>query len=67
METQSLEEHQLLKAADIARILNISKSFAYQLMNRNEIKTVHIGNARRVRIGDLENFIKQNINRDIDN
>ena len=67
MEAQSLESQQLLKASDVARILNISKSFAYQIMNRNELPTVHIGNARRVRIGDLENYIDQNINHDIDN
>ena len=51
---------ELLKAADIARILNISKSFAYQLMNRNELRSVHIGNTRRVRFSDLEKFIELN-------
>jgi excisionase family DNA binding protein len=61
METQYLESQLLLKADDVARILNISISFAYQLMNRNEIPTIHIGNARRVRISDLEVYIESNI------
>ncbi len=56
---------QLLKAADVAEILNISKSFAYQLMKGYELPSVHIGNARRVRSCDLETFIEQNINRDL--
>lgn len=51
----------LLKASDIARILNISKAFAYQLMQKGDIPTVKIGGARRVRPEDLERYIQENI------
>ena len=53
----------LLKATDVARILNISKSFAYQIMSTNELRTVQIGYAKRVRVDDLENFIEINTQR----
>lgn len=51
----------LLKAKEIAEVLNISKAFAYQLMKRGEIPTVQIGTARRVRPADLESFIENNL------
>jgi|APSaa5957512622_1039677.scaffolds.fasta_scaffold281669_1 excisionase family DNA binding protein len=51
----------LLKATEIAEILNISRAFAYRLMKQGVIPVVHIGNARRVRLGDLESFIELNI------
>jgi excisionase family DNA binding protein len=38
----------LLKTNDVARLLNISRAFAYQLMRQGEIPTVKIGNAVRV-------------------
>ena len=47
----------LLKGDDIAKILNISRSFAFQLMQRGEIPTVKLGRAVRVRPADLERFI----------
>ena len=57
----SLHNKQLLKATDIARILNISKSLAYELMKSGEIQTLRIGSARRVRTEDLNSFIEQNL------
>jgi len=53
--------HVLLKAADIAKVLNISKSMAYRLMQTGEIPTVSIGNAKRVRPIDLHNYITANL------
>lgn len=48
----------LLKASDVSKILNISRSTAYQLMKKNEIPTVKFGgNTIRVRLKDLEKFI----------
>ena len=49
----------LLKAGDVARILNVSLAYAYQLMQRGEIPTVHMGRSRRVRLSDLEGFIEK--------
>lgn len=57
--TQQAER--LLKAAEIAKILNISKAFAYKLMQSGVIRTVRIAGARRVRRSDLENYIEENI------
>ena len=50
----------LLKAQEVAQILNVSRAFAYQLMRRGEIRTVKILGARRVRPEDLLRFIEQN-------
>ena len=50
----------LLKGNDVARMLNISRAFAYQLMRQGEIPTVRIGNAVRVRREDLLAYIDQN-------
>lgn len=50
----------LLKGNDVARMLNISRAFAYQLMRQGEIPTVRIGNAVRVRREDLLAHIDQN-------
>jgi excisionase family DNA binding protein len=51
----------LLKADDIARVLNISRSMAYQLIQRGEIPSVRIGRVVRVRPRDLEEFIMLNM------
>jgi excisionase family DNA binding protein len=50
----------LLKGNDVARMLNISRAFAYQLMRQGDIPTVRIGNAVRVRKEDLLAYIDQN-------
>jgi len=51
----------LLKASDVAKLLNVSRSYAYLLMQSEEIPTVHIGKSRRVRPQDLKAYIEQNI------
>ena len=51
----------LLKAVEVAKILNISRAMAYQLMKQGKIQTIHIGASRRVRPADLQEFITQNI------
>ena len=54
----------LLRADDVAEILNISRSFAYKLMSTNELSTVQIGRSKRVRISDLNIFVENNINKE---
>jgi excisionase family DNA binding protein len=54
---------QLLKAEEVARILGISRSFAFLLMRRGDITTVRIGRSVRVRPQDLERFISQNLSK----
>jgi len=51
----------LLKAIEVAEILNVSKSMAYRLMQTREIPTVNIGNAKRVRPIDLRNYINSKL------
>jgi excisionase family DNA binding protein len=55
-----LDFNKLLKASDVADLLNISKAFAYQLMRQGELSFIKIGNAIRVRPKDLRNYIKLN-------
>ena len=51
----------LLTGEDIARILQVSRSYAYILMRQGRIPTVHLGRAVRVRPADLERFIAENV------
>ena len=53
-----LRVNTLLKAKDVAEILQISRAMAYNLMQRGEIPTVRIGKARRVRPEDLIKYIE---------
>jgi excisionase family DNA binding protein len=56
-----LRVNTLLKAKEVAEILQISRAMAYTLMQRGEIPTVRIGRARRVRPEDLIKYIENNI------
>jgi excisionase family DNA binding protein len=49
----------LLKPADVAEILQVSKAHTYVLMKRGEIPLVRIGKIVRVRLEDLERYIKE--------
>jgi len=51
----------LLTAADVSYRLHLSRSCTYSLMQSGMIPTVRIGKSRRVRVEDLEAFIKHNI------
>jgi excisionase family DNA binding protein len=55
-------ELKLLRGDDVAKILNVSRAFAFQLMRRGEIPTIRLGRAVRVRRQDLDNFIAKNVN-----
>ena len=50
----------LLTGDDVAKILNISRSFAFQLMRQGGIPTVKLGRSVRVRKADLDQFISEN-------
>lgn len=50
----------LLKPADVARRLNISRSLAYRLLQSGELPVVRFGHSLRVQSADLEAFILQN-------
>ena len=53
--------YRLLKPVEVATMLGISRSFAYQLLQTGVIPVVRIGTACRVRPQDLETYIEQNI------
>ncbi len=52
-------EEQLLKSDDVARILQVSRAYAYLLMRRGDIPIVRVGNTVRVLPGDLEHYIQE--------
>ena len=56
-------EPRLLKTDEVAAILQVSRSFAYQLMKRGEIPSIRIGNAVRVRPEDLQRYISEKSSR----
>ncbi len=51
----------LLKADEVASILDVSKSFVYQLIRTGQLRAVRIGTAVRVRPEDLEAFVQENL------
>jgi excisionase family DNA binding protein len=53
--------YRLLRAQEVAQILQISKSFVYAMIERGEIPSVHLGRSRRVRFEDLQRFIEANV------
>ena len=63
MEVELKNPGKLLKAIDVAHVLNVSKAFAYQLMQKGSIPTVKIQGARRVRQEDLLRFIEENVSK----
>lgn len=53
-------DDELLTAQDVAEILKVKKTFAYDLMRRGELPVVELGKrAKRVCRSDLEEFIKK--------
>ena len=60
LEDNILKINTLLKAKDVAEILNLSRSKTYHLMQIGEIPTVRIGKSRRVRPEDLIKYIESN-------
>jgi excisionase family DNA binding protein len=53
--------NKLLKGTDVAQILGISRALAYRLMAQGQITSVRFGRTVRVRLEDLEMFIRRNI------
>ncbi len=53
----------MLKAADVAKILNVSKRYAYYLIQRGEIPVIDLGpNCKRVPRDQLERYIEDKSN-----
>ena len=52
----------LLRASDVANILNISRSLAYRLIQKGDIPTVRINRSVRVLSDDLHDYIMEHKN-----
>jgi len=50
---------QLLKCAEVAQILNISRGAAYRLVQQGKIASVKFNSSVRVKPEDLEDFIRK--------
>lgn len=48
---------ELLTTVETAKALRVSRSTVYKLIERGELKSVHLGSRRLIRRSDLENFI----------
>jgi excisionase family DNA binding protein len=48
----------LLTVPEAGRALAISRSKIYDLLNSGDLPSVHIGRSRRVRVSDIEDFVK---------
>lgn len=60
MESINEVSQSLYMANDVARILKISRSMAYRLIEQGIIPSVRINTSVRVRPVDLETFINRN-------
>ena len=67
MDTKDDHNHvtRLLKPNEVASLLNISRSFAYHLLQTGAIPTVRLGKACRVRPQDLAEYIENNLHRQV--
>lgn len=54
------ETDRLLKAVEVAKILNISRSLAYRLLQEGQIPVIRINQAVRVHPRDLQQYIEEN-------
>lgn len=54
------ETDRLLKAVEVAQILNISRSLAYRLLQEGIIPVIRIHQAVRVHPRDLQQYIEEN-------
>jgi excisionase family DNA binding protein len=59
-QSETIQIESLLKASDVARILNISRALAYRLLQKGDIPVVRINHAVRVKPKDLETYIESN-------
>jgi excisionase family DNA binding protein len=59
----TLNQERLLKPNEVADLLNISRSYAYRLLQTGAIPVIRMGNACRVQPIDLTEYLKENLHR----
>ncbi len=47
----------LLTVPEVGRVLAISRSKVYELLNSGSLPSVYIGRSRRIRVSDVEDFV----------
>lgn len=52
------KQNAILTADEVAKVLRISKSKVYRMMQLGEISSVKFGRTSRIRLEDLQNFIR---------
>ena len=57
---QTIDIKKLLKPRDVAVILNVSRSYTYQILQNGQLPSVHLGRSVRVKPEDLHAFIMKN-------
>lgn len=55
----------LLTIEEVATITKVSTSHLYALINEGVLPAVQFGRAKRIRLEDLESFIRSNLTTDI--
>ena len=53
------QKEKLLKASEVAELLNVSRAMSYHLMQSGQIPVVRINRSVRVKPDDLRSFIEQ--------
>ena len=48
----------LYSASDAAKVLNISRSMVYVLINEGKLRPVHIGRSMRIPLSELEDYVE---------
>jgi excisionase family DNA binding protein len=56
---QGPEPDQLLNIAQVARMLNVSRTLIYWLIQRGDLPTLHIGHALRFRPQDVADYLQK--------
>jgi excisionase family DNA binding protein len=51
----------LLRIEEVAEILQVSRSYCYQLVQTGQLPAVKLGRSRRIRIQDALDFIEANV------
>ena len=58
-----MENFEVLKAQDIAKILKVSRATAYEIMERTDFPTIRIGRNKRVMTHEFINWIQNQTNK----
>lgn len=55
------EEKRLLRVTEVAQLLGISRSYAYEMVQRRQLPALRLGRAIRVPLGALERWLEERI------